>query len=373
MGNTVKNKLSNKKHYSRLLGMLMLQGHGHINNKNLDKLLNRLPFKYRWFNMNYLHRKRITIDKTKVSGNGVLVNFPVLINVTDSDLTTAKADGSDILITDVHFKKLDFEIESFDNSTGALVAWVRVPQLKTNKDTDLYIYWESSIGTDKQNKNGVWDMHYKAVYHLGESVGGAAAFKDSTENNNHGTDSGSPTLAATGKIGKAISLDGVNDVVSLPNNSSLNISNELTLQAWYSSPELFGGIVERLNSSSVGYRLVIANGLFFLIGFDTGILQIQTSHTLSTFTHVVGTRDSSGTMRLYKDGIEVASGTKTGTIGDANVAGKIGLSTDQGLLQGTVDEVRISNIPRNGDWIKTEFNNHNNPGTFMSFEAMETL
>ena len=33
------------------------------------------------------------------------------------------------------------------------------------------------------------------------------------------------------------------------------------------------------------------------------------------------------------------------------------------------DEVRISNIARTSDWIKTEFNNQNDPGSFYTFGA----
>ena len=33
-------------------------------------------------------------------------------------------------------------------------------------------------------------------------------------------------------------------------------------------------------------------------------------------------------------------------------------------IDGIVDEVRISNIARSADWVKTEFNNQNSPGTF---------
>ena len=37
-----------------------------------------------WWDNNWSHRKTITIDHTKVSGS--LVNFPVLIDITDSNL-----------------------------------------------------------------------------------------------------------------------------------------------------------------------------------------------------------------------------------------------------------------------------------------------
>src|SRR6478752_7540342 len=59
-----------------------------------------------WYNNAWTNRKPVTIDHTKVSGSSNLVNFPMLLSVTDANLKTVanggsvgKSDGTDILFT----------------------------------------------------------------------------------------------------------------------------------------------------------------------------------------------------------------------------------------------------------------------------------
>jgi hypothetical protein len=43
------------------------------------------------------------------------------------------------------------------------------------------------------------------------------------------------------------------------------------------------------------------------------------------------------------------------------------------IFEGGIDEVRVSNAARNADWIKTEFNNQNDPSIFYSVSSEEIL
>ncbi|MFX1424791.1 MAG: DUF2341 domain-containing protein, partial [Promethearchaeota archaeon] len=79
-----------------------------------------------WAFPQFNFRKNITIQASKVSAD--LINFPVLIDIYDSDLqNNSQASGNDIKFTDVFGNQLDHEIENYDqNSTHAhLVAWIR--------------------------------------------------------------------------------------------------------------------------------------------------------------------------------------------------------------------------------------------------------
>lgn len=51
---------------------------------------------------------------------------------------------------------------------------------------------------------------------------------------NHGTISGPRT--ASGKYGRAVSLDRINDYISLPDSSSLDLCKGMTMEAWVSRP-----------------------------------------------------------------------------------------------------------------------------------------
>jgi len=46
------------------------------------------------------------------------------------------------------------------------------------------------------------------------------------------------------------------------------------------------------------------------------------------------------------------------------------VSSNYGFI-GSIDEVQISNIGRSSEWIKTSYNNQNNPSTFYSLGAQE--
>jgi hypothetical protein len=75
------------------------------------------------------NRKKITIDSSKVIADQT--NFPVLINIVDQDLANrTQPDGDDIMfIASDETTKYNHEIESYDSSTGKLVAWVNITSL----------------------------------------------------------------------------------------------------------------------------------------------------------------------------------------------------------------------------------------------------
>ncbi|MHA2274435.1 MAG: hypothetical protein ACXAC2_01610, partial [Candidatus Kariarchaeaceae archaeon] len=54
-----------------------------------------------WENSSFEYKKSLVIDETKVSGLNNLTNFPLLIDIFDSDLrTNVQPDGDDIIFTD---------------------------------------------------------------------------------------------------------------------------------------------------------------------------------------------------------------------------------------------------------------------------------
>ena len=84
-----------------------------------------------WYSDDWLYRKEIVIDSTKVSED--LMNFPVVIDITDDDLAAyAQPNGDDILFTDYFGTKVAHEIELYEvNGSAHLVAWVNLPFLSS--------------------------------------------------------------------------------------------------------------------------------------------------------------------------------------------------------------------------------------------------
>src|SRR3990167_3179726 len=192
-----------------------------------------------WFNDSWHFRKAITIDATKVS-SGPHTDFPVLVNLTsDSSLAAnAQADGDDILFTSSGgATQLKHEIEKYGSSTGALVAWVKIPSLPSSTDTVFFMYYGNGSATSQQDATNVWDSNYKGVWHLQQSGDSAGNdYLDSTSNANHGQGGGGtaanvPTLA-TAKISAGQDFDGTNDFIQITDAASLDNAGAGTIEAW---------------------------------------------------------------------------------------------------------------------------------------------
>lgn len=352
----------------------MQQAFKYIDASSLEQLVGLIPLKNRWRNMNYTNRKKITIDKSKVSGNQTLVNFPVLISITDTDLQDASESGDDILITDANFNKLDFEIESWNAGTGTLVAWVRVPQLRPNEDTILYIYWEEPFAVDQQNKAGVWNKDYIAVYHLNESVGGTDSIKDSTLIANHLTDVGLVAFGNSIKIDKGISFNGSTSRLDSKFSTGITGDAVRTVEFWAKANNLGDQIFVCLGTAGNNqlFAPAIVGGKWYLNGFgggedwDTGVVAD------TNLNHHFVTHTPTG-MEWYLNGVRLGTGLAH-IHGNVDSIIVLGVRIDNfGRLNGDLDEVRVSNIDRTPDFGITSFNNQDNPGTFMSFGPKETL
>lgn len=335
-----------------------------------------------WYDSSWSYRKKITIDNAKVTAN--LVDFPVLIYLpSDGDLASdAQIDADDILFTAAdETTKLSHEIEEFDNSTGKLVAWVKIPILSAASNTIIYMYYGNPGISSQQNASGVWDANYKMVQHLQESTGGTNAILDSTANGNHGTDNNTPTLGATGKIDGAITFDGADDLIEVSDSVSLDITSGITIEAWV-NPTTIDADHRRIvikshtdwNAPHYMYSLwVHQDGLGF--GFNDGTTRIYAnkgSVSTGSWQYVAATYN--GTLQeWYIDGSSVGTQAATGTIVTNDqpliIGSALGTTT---RFDGTIDEVRISNVARSSDWLGTSYNNQNTPATFFSLGSEES-
>jgi hypothetical protein len=181
-----------------------------------------------WYDSGWNYRKMIALNYHQVESN--LVNFPVLISITDNDLKSkAKSDGSDILFTGFDgITKLPREIEKWDSSTGTLVAWVKVPFLSSYAPTIIYLYYGNPNASETNSYN-VWDSNFKGVWHLKETSG---THYDSSSNGNNGTPYNGVVQGTTAKIAGGDSFDGSDDYIEIPHSDSLNISGAVSMEAW---------------------------------------------------------------------------------------------------------------------------------------------
>ncbi len=345
-----------------------------------------------WYNTDWVYRKNITFNSSQIAWNN-LTDFPALINISDSSLTTyAEPSGYDILFTDSDgTTKLDHEIENFTYSIGTLVAWVRIPNLYNDTNQTIYMYYNASGVANQQNRVGVWNASWLAVWHFSESAG--VRSNDSTRYNNNGTHANGPgslLTSGTGNIDGGRSFDGVDDYINAGSDASLDNLFEWTVTAWVKADTYgesnFGRIVDKeVSPSNTNWLFFMdntgggncASSLKFNVNFTgTGGGFCANNNTMRTgsWQYIAMTYNRSQTINnvtFYINGTNAGIQRKSGPTGtyqsDAAKSVIIGneLSTAR-TFNGGMTEVRIYNGTLNKDQIKTEYNNQYIPSTFSS-------
>ncbi len=341
-----------------------------------------------WYNNSWTKRRTIIIDHTKVGGD--LTDFPMLIKLaSDSDLSTnALSTGNDILFTSGDgTTKIPHEIEKYNNSTGALEAWVKIPALSSTVNTTIYMYYGNAAASDQSDATNVWDSSYKGVWHFPNGTTLTAV--DSTSNPNDGTITS--VDATTGQIDGGALFNATSDKIDAGNNSSLRITGDLTLSAWVKAVNNPSGnddghiISQSHTGTDRGYILKSSKDLgpqnWAIQISGTGSDSIQrysnTTRSLGTWYYVTGVYSASGqTLHMYVNGAlddSSLSGTVPASIHSS--ANNLQFGNDPNnpapsmAFDGAIDEVHISSTARSAAWTLTEYNNQSSPSTFFSLSS----
>ena len=156
-------------------------------------------------------------------------------------------------------------------------------------------------------------------------------------------ESGNPSVPQTGNM--ALYFDGSDELV-VPDDSSLNPTNAITVMAWINADDWNGN--RRILQKGVDdqYRLIKEGNLEFSLAGIAGADIETTPPTTGIWHHVAGTYDGE-TIRLYVDGAEKASRAVSGQLQVSTTPLYIGnkpLSSYPGdRFKGIIDEVRIYN------------------------------
>ena len=337
-----------------------------------------------WWDSNWTYRKKITIDHNQVAGT--LTNFPILVNITDTNLTTkAQADGDDIVFTNATGNKLNHEIELYNNITGNLIAWVNVTELKHDVDTTIYMYYGNSGASNQENIAGTWDSNYVAVYHGGGS--GTTVFNSVGVN---GTASNGRVLSDDiGKIGYYFNFEN-NDFINT--NSQFSMSGAITCSVMFNRLEhnntgVNKFLVNNYDKNAIKGIYLVADDVEALFDFiasagnqrgwsHSGTIMSNTWY----FFYGKSEYNLSGAT-AFLNYIECSNSINMGTVNNIPYSSRNfvigaqayynGYGTER-FFTGLVDEVRISNIARSANWINTEYNNQVNASTFLTTSSEES-
>ena len=197
-----------------------------------------------------------------------------------------------------------------------------------------------------------------AAYGFNEGTG--ATSSDASGNNNTAT-LNTALWTTQGKYGRGLSFNGA-ALVSVPDAPSLDLTTGVTMEAW-AFPTVTGGgayptlLMKQNSSGAVPTHVYTLHGRAYVS--DTGPrlpgMRINTSSSspvvsggsllaTNTWTHVAATWDGA-VMRVYLNGVQVASGAAIGSL--VNSSGHLSIGGHQFLsaeyFTGILDEIRIYN------------------------------
>ena len=187
-----------------------------------------------------------------------------------------------------------------------------------------------------------------AAYSFNEGSG--VTLTDVSGSGNHGTVSQAAWTSA-GKYGGALTFDGVNDYVGIPDSASLDLTTGMTLEAWVRPTATSGWRTIMLKESGgveLAYSMYGASGTNRPSGWtrtsgSSTSVTGTTAIALNTWTHLAVTYDGA-TRRIYINGVLNATNAASGAIAATPDPLKIGGNAVWGeYFAGQIDEMRIYN------------------------------
>ena len=197
--------------------------------------------------------------------------------------------------------------------------------------------------------------------------GTGTSWNDLSGNNNTGTLTNGPTFSNTN--GGAIVFDGVDDIVTVNNATSINPTSEITVCAFFNIASYGGNyapIVFKQNNYTVTYEqyslLFLSNGIYFVVvGVDRAQkLVLSALNYANLLTYAVGTYNTNtDTIKLYINGLlKATNSTFTSTIDVSTQPLRIGAAIPAytGFLNGKIYSVSIYNRELSASEILQNYN-----------------
>ncbi|MCB0361504.1 MAG: DUF2341 domain-containing protein [Bdellovibrionales bacterium] len=329
---------------------------------------------------NWLNRKPITLSGT-ISPSASQINFPVLVEIASDANIAAKAQNSGadlVFVSTDQITPLKHEIESYDFTTGKLIAWVLIPSLSANTDFNFYIHYGNATSGEMESPMDVWGDNYVGVWHFNEDpsitnsgycAGENANECDSSPYHRNGKSNGSMTSTdlISGKIGGALDFDGSNDYINYPCTGCPGYPYSLSL--WFSARNLSGNLLSY--DAGAAKSLAMTGGTYLHAGTGTYNRGIDLSLlSINTWFHIVAVYTNSTDIKTYLNGVDQTVPTNNWWNSFGNSMGR--RETGSALqYNGQIDEVKIYNGILAPETIASRYAAENNPSSFLTIGPEE--
>jgi biopolymer transport protein ExbB len=307
-----------------------------------------------WLDPAWSRRRAFTIPAASISGT--VADFPVAVVLAgDADLRArARSDAGDLRFVDGDGSTpLAHEIERYDAATGTLVAWVRVPQLANTADHTLYLYYGRAGAV--ASAGNVW-TGYSSVWH----------FADGHDSSGNGHDATGAVVAVNAKLGPGLACDGVTNQVDVAMYSR---PATLSYEAWIDTNDttmsVYHAVVTDWSANDRWFGIFGTEVDFYDGGNDDHYYPTLIATT--TWTHIAATYDGA-MLRVYKNGVAIGSPIALALAGVTSPL-QIGYNPNPSATaherwNGTLDELRVSDVARSPDFIATAYANQVDPASF---------
>jgi fibronectin type 3 domain-containing protein len=198
----------------------------------------------------------------------------------------------------------------------------------------------------------------------GFDAGSGTTVADQSGSGNNGTITNATWAGSSaGKFGNALSFNGTNASVNVPDSSSLDLTNGMTVEGWV-KPNTVGGfrtMAVKETSGNLVYGVYASSDSNrpqsqVSVGGSSRLLDGTASLPTGAWSHVAATYDGT-TERLYVNGTPVSSLAVSGTIATSTSPLKIGGNSIWGeYFDGLIDEVRVYNRALSAGEITTDMN-----------------
>lgn len=339
-----------------------------------------------------LSKKRIPISLAALAQSSSLSNFPILVRLQPNVFPYAdcRADGLDIRFRASDGTDLAYERDSW-NKGGTSDFWVKIPTLAVSpQETRIWIYFGDDTATDGSNAAGVWTNGYLAVLHGSyEDIAGVRYYRNGVGADNPNNSGGYVPPADLGGSsfigGSGFRWDDANPVgIKFPDTASFYESGPLSFEVWlwdHGTAEGRNLFFKGKNSNANLYASMHTDKTVTFVVRDTAVpFTVQSDPNIFTntsWTHFALVWDGILATSMYSNGTnwgvtalipDLAAPNTPDTFVIGNDA-KPNSSDEE--IKADLDEIRISNVERSGEWIKAQYLSQ--LGTKLVFGAVEDV